>query len=200
MTEVDQKLELFAEGLKSYPAAREAIRAFEELVSELARQVMIRHLDELGRVTGQSSITEHDIIVQKDAVPPPSVGVGAQYNAPDTWGIRWGIKWVPPQPSNSAQLEAFVSVRVGSLKVQDNIFKNLSLTGVNEDKGVHIEKVDGRMCGWGCEVQVCIPITPNVSLEEAEELIDRVVSSFLDMASRAGGISALLNNPATSDG
>lgn len=199
MTNVDPRIELFAEGLKSYPAAKEAIKKFEDLVVELARQVMVRHLDDLRRATGQPGITEHDIIVQRDAVPPPSVGVGAQYNAPETWGIRWGIKWVPPQPSKSARLEAFVSVRVGTAKSQDNIFKNLSLTGDNKDQGVYIEKVDGRMYGWGCEVQVCTPMRPDVSLEEADKLIDKVVSSFLNMTNCAGGISALLANPATSN-
>jgi hypothetical protein len=47
MTDVDPRFELFAEGLKSYPAAKEAIKAFEELVGELARQVMVVHLDDL---------------------------------------------------------------------------------------------------------------------------------------------------------
>ncbi|NHM26189.1 hypothetical protein G7K71_04065 [Desulfofundulus sp. TPOSR] len=196
MTKVDPKIELFAEGLKSYPAAREAIRAFEELVGELALQVMVRHLDDLKRATGQPGITEHDIKVERDLVPPPAVGVGAVCGAPETWGIRWGIKWVPPQPSRSARLEAFMGVRVRAAYIQDYILRNLqSVISDEKDQGVSIEKVSG----WGHEVHVSTPMTPDLSLEEAEKLIDKVVSFFLNMANRAGGISALLAAPTTSN-
>jgi len=182
--------------LKSYPAAKEAIKMFEEQVGELARQVMMRHLDDLKQAIGKRDITEQDIrIVERDAVPPPSIGVGAYCDAPETWGIRWGIKWVPPQSSRSARLEAFMGVRVGAAYKQDNILRNLQHVITDEkNPEVSIEKVSG----WGYDVHISTPMTPDVSLEEADKLIDKVVSLFLNLANRAGGISALLATPATS--
>jgi len=188
MTDVDPWFHLFAEGLKSYPAAKEAIKTFEELVGKLARQVMVVHLDDLRRATGQPGITEHDI-KKEILLPSPGVGVGAWCVAPETGGIKWGIKWIPPQPPRSARLEAFMGVCAGAAYKQDKIFRKLmSVTADEEDPGVSIEKVSG----WGNEVHVSAPMSPDTPLEEAEKLMDKVVACFLNMVNRAGGISALL--------
>ncbi|MCR4418727.1 MAG: hypothetical protein QHH27_03290 [Clostridia bacterium] len=203
MTDVDPRLELLAEGLKSYPAAREAMRAFEELVEELARQVMVRHLDDLRDAAGQPGLTDQDIKAEKDLVPAPALGVGAAYGAPETWGIRWGIKWIPPQPPRSAQLGAFIGVRVSAAYKQDNVLRNLLSVAAGEiGQGVKIEKAPG----WPYEVHVSAPMasmSSDIPLEKVEETIegsiDMAVSAFLNMAKRAGGIPALLAAPAKSE-
>jgi len=195
MPDVDPRLELFAEGLKSYPAAREAVKAFEELVGGLARQVMLGHLEELREASGQPNLSEDELKVVENLVPPPAVGVGGWCRAPETWGIIWGIKWTPPQSSGPTQLRAFAGVRVSAAYKRESVVSNL--LSAAQDAGSQAVEIE-KASGWGHDVYVSVPMDPNISIDETERLLDQVVATFLGMVKRAGGISALLTNRAGS--
>lgn len=186
MSNVDPKVELFMEGLASYQDVKEALKAFEGLAAEVARRVMAGYLDEFRSVTGQPKFTEQGIKTGAFDFSSSQVAVGAWADAPDTWGVRWGIKWVPAETFKPGGAEVFMSVRVSAQWKQDRIYK--AMAGGEIDPGINLEKLSG----WGYDVQVSSPIPPDTQPAQVEELLDKVVSSFLKLASRSGNFKAAI--------
>ncbi len=127
MNQADAKAQLLVEGLKSYLDVKQAIKAFETLIGEIAKSVMAGHLEDLREVTGQPELDETKMFIIRDLDPAPSrVGAGAYCGAPDTWGIRWGVKWNGWGTPGQDGAMVCVSVGAGAVYKQDKLFRTLS--------------------------------------------------------------------------
>jgi len=187
MPQSDPKAELFTEGLKSYPDAKEAIRAFENLMGEIAKRVMVEHLAELRQATEQPAALQEPNIIRLLDPTPSRVSVGAWVNAPETWGIYWGVKWSSPSALEPAVPHVCMAVRVSAGYKKDKLFRALRSGSTNQE--VQVESVSG----WPYEVHMSKRLPEEVTPDQLEEALDVVVSAFLELVNKAGGMKAAIS-------
>lgn len=179
--------DLFKEGLSSYIDVKIAVKAFEDLVGESCKRVMINYLENAKRVFNMPDLVESSISLWADDNRLSRVNIYAALSPPDTWGIRWGIKWSDKNPK---QIEAMtcISVRLSADWKKNNLFRTLTnLSGKVSDKSINLDTT-----GWEHEVHIQKTLSPEYTIEVFEESLDEVISSFLDMLEEAGGLQTAI--------
>jgi hypothetical protein len=185
MNDVDPKTELFREGLKSYLDVKQAVKAFEDLIGEIAKKVVSVHL---GELTSMSALREQLIYTAVFDPEPSRVAVGALVVAQDA-GIRCGIRWDPPERHKSGQLMACVSTATRARR--DNLHR--ALVKHHQDTTVRVEIAPPSL--W--EVHVAVPLQSDVTPEQLEEGLEMAFTTFLNLTTKAGGLQVAIDGMAS---
>lgn len=180
--------ELLKEGMATYIEVKQAVQLFEELVGESCKKLMMQHKDKASRLFDREQLTDTDIGINAIDGRLSRVNVGASLGHPETWGVRWGIRWLG---DNNQGLKAFacISVRVSATYKREHLHKALvDASNVLSDDSIKI----GTTPEWEYEVWVQKPlITPDV-FDSVEDALDKVLVAFLDLLEKAGGLRAAI--------
>ncbi len=182
------EMELFKEGLSSYIDVKNAVKAFEDLVGESCKRIMIKYLEKAKMVFNMPDLVETSISLWADDNRLSRVNVYAFLSPPETWGVRWGIKWSDKNPK---QIEAMtcISVRLSAYGKKNNLFR--TLTNLNckvSDKSINLDTT-----GWEHEVHIQKTLSPEDTIETFEESLDEIIRFFLDMLEEAGGLQTAIS-------
>jgi hypothetical protein len=191
MNDVDPRTELFREGLKTYLDVKQAVKAFEDLIEEIAKRVVSAHLDELKPII---VLREQGIFNGVFDPEPSRVAVGALVVAQGA-GIRCGIRWGPSEGGKPGGSMACVSVRPHAPRAratQNNLYRALALHH-QDSTGVRVEIAPPGQ--W--EVHVAVPLQSDITPDQLEEGLDTAFTTFLNLATKAGGLQAAIDGAAT---
>lgn len=186
MNDVDPRTELFREGLKSYLDVKQAVRAFENLIGEIAKKVVSVHLDEVKSI---STVRDQHIYTDVFDPEPSRVAVGALVVAQEA-GVRCGVRWDSSKHHMSRGLMGCVSVRIATRTRRDNLHR--ALLRHQQDTTVRVEIAPPSP--W--EVHVVVPLQEDVSLEQLEEGLEIALTTFLILTTKAGGLQAAIDGVA----
>ncbi len=186
MNQAEPQDELLPVG--NYAKVKRAIETFEAQLREIAKRVMLRHLEGMRVATGKADLGEPDIkLAALDPVTCP-VGVGLTVDAPPARGIIWGVKWNYPEAQEPFAPCAFIAVRDVARGRQEKLFH--VLVAASGAQVVRIKRLTGRYH----EVHVVQPtaLPGTASAEQVEEALDAVISAFLDLTRQAGGLKVAM--------
>ncbi|TKB70797.1 MAG: hypothetical protein E8D52_01510 [Nitrospira sp.] len=123
MSQVDPSEELFTAGIESYPGVMQAVSEFRRLVTESARRIMLRHMEEFRAVLNREDLHESEFKDLND-MNDSRIQVGVVVGYPETWGIMWGLRWDIAETTSEPKV--FLGVRFGGYKRRDSFFRKFS--------------------------------------------------------------------------
>jgi hypothetical protein len=187
MSENDPEGALISAGLTEYPAAQAAVTAFETAIQQIAEKAIREQLPQYKPAVGHTDPVDPwigPLTLPTDGFSA-HFGVGVLANAPETWGIRLGLRWSSVSADDSTRAVACLAVRVSAGYKKDKLFRAL-VGGATAD--VQIENSSSPPH----EVDFTRALPPDATPEAIRDAFDLLVATFIRAVSKAGGLQRLV--------
>jgi hypothetical protein len=186
MSERDSEAELISVGLAEYPSARAALETFEHAIQQIAKDAILEQIAEFKPAVGHTDPADPWLgEVDAAGIFSGHLGVGAQVNAPGTWGLRLGLRWPSGGKLDSMRPVACLCVRVSAGYKKEKLFRAL-VGGATAD--VQIE----NLSSYPHEVAFTRTQPADATPEAIRDAFDLLLSTFIRIVSKSGGLQGLI--------